>query len=138
MSSHSPTATMTVIATTTPCGSELRANSGSNVSINRATVRATRNPPYIASPPNAGIGLVWTVRSLGSYSQPRQRARRPTTGGRRNVVTPATRPMMRYEPVAGTIDQPRSATATVRSTLVGDGPPPVTARSGPGAYTPFG
>ena len=95
MSSHSPAATMTVIASTTPCGSELRANSGSKRSISRATVRATRNPPYIASPPNAGIGWVCTVRSLGWYSHPIRRANQPTSGVRRNVVTPATAPMKR-------------------------------------------
>jgi hypothetical protein len=95
MSSHSPAATITVIASTTPCGSELRANSGSKRSSNRATVRATRNPPYIASPPNAGIGAVCTVRSLGWYSHPIRRANQLTSGVRRNVVTPATAPMKR-------------------------------------------
>ncbi len=66
MSSQRPKATMIVMATTTPCGSELRANRESKRSISRATVSATRKPTYIARPPNAGIGAVWTVRSLGS------------------------------------------------------------------------
>ena len=66
MSSARPRATMMAAAMRTPCGSELRANSESKRSSRRATTIATMRPMNIASPPMAGIGLVCTVRSLGS------------------------------------------------------------------------
>ena len=66
MSSHSPTTTMIAAASSTPCGSELRANSASKRSRRRATTSATTKPMNIARPPMAGIGDVCTVRSLGS------------------------------------------------------------------------
>ena len=49
----------------------------------------------MASPPNAGIGAVCTVRSLGWYSHPIRRASHATSGVSTNVVTPATAPMKR-------------------------------------------
>ena len=87
---------MITAASTMPRGSELRAKSGSNVSISRATAKATRNPTNIASPPIAGIGWVCTVRSLGSYSQCRHRASRPTSGvSERTSPRTATAPTIR-------------------------------------------
>ena len=95
MSSNRPTAMMITAASTIPRGSELRANSGSNVSISRATAKATRNPTNIASPPTAGIGRVCTVRSFGSYIQCRHVASRRTSGVTANVTRQATAPTIR-------------------------------------------
>ncbi len=94
-SSNRPTAMMIVAASTTPAGSELRANSGSKRSSSRAVSEGGEEADVHRHPPIAGIGSVCTVRSLGSYSHPRHRANQLTNGVTMNVVTPATAPMRR-------------------------------------------
>jgi hypothetical protein len=94
-SSIRPTRNITEAATSTPSGSELRANNGSNPSSNRDTANATTKPMNSAMPPTSGNGTVCTVRSLGSYTQPMRVANHLTSGVATNVTTAATAPMSR-------------------------------------------
>jgi len=65
MSSSTPTAVITVAASTNAMGSLVVRKTGRNVGSSQATANAPNRPAYSASPPSLGSGRVLTRRPPG-------------------------------------------------------------------------
>src|SRR6478672_4155213 len=100
-SSARPTANITTAPSTTPSGSELLTNRGSNRPMFHATAIAARNPRNMATPPTAAVGWVWTRRSSGCTTQPSRSAHSRTSGVAISVTPAATPPTITYAAKSG-------------------------------------
>ena len=89
-SSITPTATITMAASTRPSGSVLPSKIWSKAPIAQATPMPTSSPTSMPIPPRVAVGRLWTRRSSGLTTAPRRNARRRTRNMDAKVTTVTT------------------------------------------------